>query len=110
MTKIHSFQLYHIYRLSDELLTTEMLENRRKRIRRNSSNFEKASDSFIANTTHDSDITNDDLNAAFRSSLCEDEVVEPTQFSPNKYDDHNKENVEKKTYIVERSPTVLSKR
>ncbi|XP_055306749.1 uncharacterized protein LOC129571037 [Sitodiplosis mosellana] len=112
-------------RFSDDLLTTEMKENRRKRVKRESLMFNESSD--------DPDNTNADLNAAFRSSISEspprkkqqdsqDEVIEPTQFSPVKSkkilqelyleNDVCKTTKRESTSLVtkESSPTVLSKR
>lgn len=108
-----------MYSLSDDLLSTELEGSCRKRLKKCSPKFGELSQIIISDTA---DVTCDDLNAAFRSSICEDEEIEPTQFSPNKSNkilqEQNKENagckeIEKElTSLVtkEKSPTVLSKR
>lgn len=100
------------------MLTTGVKENRRKCVKQEYPIFDKLSESIITDMKNDANDPNDDLNAA----ICEDEVIEPTQFSPNKcikiLNEQNKENHEDKTINIEstslvtkeRSPTVLSKR
>lgn len=108
-----------MYSLSDDLLSTELGGSCRKRLKKGSPKFGELSQLIISDTA---DVTCDDLNAAFRSSICEDEEIEPTQFSPNKsikiLQEQNKENAvckiitKESTSLVtkEKSPTVLSKR
>lgn len=108
-----------MYSLSDDLLSTELEGSCRKRVKKDSPKFGELSQSIYSDTA---DGTCDYLNAAFRSSICEDEEVEPTQFSPNKsikiFQEQNKENAgceittKGPTSLVtkEKSPTVLSKR
>lgn len=106
-----------LYSLSDDLLSSEMKENCRKRVKKESSKFNKSSESIITCNINDKDVSHDDLNIAFQASMCEDEVVGPTQFSPNKSvkilqehnTTHNESKGRKGSTMKEKSPTVLSK-
>lgn len=102
-----------MYSFSNDLLTSEISENQRKRLKTEFLDIDESSN-VLDNTTDNTDDITDDLNAAFLSSI-EDEVIEPTQFSPTKI--HNSENdsckakkKESTSLEKERSPTVLSKR
>lgn len=112
--------------MSDRLAVAEDNESRRKRIKTEMNNLTPEA---LNNDT------SDELNDAFHHSICDDDVIEPTQFGANvlginktalispgkkgrRVMEHNKENEQNKSVqkdvspidVMEKSPTMLGKR